>query len=173
VTTVSGARITLPDAKTLAKLDFSRGKLAYLSDLNPTRETMTLATEDDDQYARFARYRKDLNLDNQPIKLSGKQFAKGVALHAGTMLIYPLGGDYKEFRAVLGVDDGVETESRVDVIIEGDGRELFRGQVKAKDPPKPLAVDVRGVRDLRIIVRATGLLDFGAQVALADAKVSK
>ena len=71
------------------------------------------------------------------------------------------------------MDDGVETESRVAVIIEGDGRELFRGQTKAKDPPKTLALDVRGVRDLRITVRATGLLDFGAQAALADAKVSK
>jgi hypothetical protein len=173
VTTVSGARITLPDAKPLAKLDFSKGKLAYLSDLTPTREAVTLATEDDDQYARFVRYRKDLNLDNQPLKLNGKQYAKGLSLHAGTQIVYPLAADYKEFRAILGVDDSVETESRVDVIIEGDGRELFRGQTKAKDPPRPLALDVRGVRDLRITVRATGLLDFGAQAVLADAKVSK
>jgi hypothetical protein len=173
VTTVSGARIALPDAKPLAKLDYSKGKLAYLSDLTPTREATTLATEDDGQYARFVHYRKDLNLDNQPLKLNGKQYAKGIALHAGTQLVYPLGADYKEFHAILGVDDGVETESRVAVIIEGDGRELFRGQTKAKDPPKTLALDVRGVRDLRITVRATGLLDFGAQAALADAKVSK
>ena len=72
VTTVSGVRVTLPDAKRLVKLDFSKGKLAYLSDLTPSREAMTLATEDDDQYARFVRYRKDLNLDNQPLKLNGK-----------------------------------------------------------------------------------------------------
>ena len=145
MTTVSGAKITLPDAKTLAKLDYSKGKLAYLSDLTPTRDTLMLATEDDDQYARFAHYRKDLNLDNQPIKLNGKQYAKGVSMHAGSLLIFPLAGDYKEFRAVLGVDDSVETESRVNVIIEGDGRELFHGQTKAKDPPRPITVDVRGV----------------------------
>ena len=71
------------------------------------------------------------------------------------------------------MDDGVETESRVDVLIEGDGRELFKGQASRKDPRRPLAVDVRGVRNLRITVRATGLLDFGAQATLADAKVSK
>ena len=72
-----------------------------------------------------------------------------------------------------GVDDGVETESRVEVLIEGDGRELFRGQTGRKEPPRPLALDVRGVRDLRITVRSTGLLDFGAQASLADAKVNK
>jgi len=59
VTTVSGVRVTLPDAKRLAKLDFSKGKLAYLSELAPTRQAVTLATEDDDLYARFVRYRKD------------------------------------------------------------------------------------------------------------------
>ncbi len=173
VTTVSGVRVTLPDAKRLAKLDFSKGKLAYLSELTPTRQAVTLATEDDDLYARFVRYRKDANLDNGPLRLGGKPYAKGIALHAGTQLTFAIGGEYKEFRAVLGVDDGVETESRVEVVIEGDGRELFRGQTSRKDPPRPLALDVRGVRDLRVSVRATGLLDLGAQAALADAKVSK
>ncbi len=182
VTTVSGARVTLPDAKPLVKLDFSKGKLAYLSDLTPTRDAVTistlavtgekptLATLDDSQ---LFPYRKDVNLDNQPLKLNGKQYAKGISLHAGTQLVYPLGADYKEFRAVLGVDDGVGTESRVDVTIEGDSRELFRGQTKAKESPKPLALDVRGVRDLRITIRAIGLDDFGSQASLADAKVSK
>jgi NPCBM/NEW2 domain len=173
VTTVSGAHFDLKDAKQLAKLDFSKGKLAYLSDVNPTRDAVTLVTEDDDLYARFVRFRKDLNLDNGPIRLGGKQYPKGVTLHAGAQLTYDVGGDYKELRATLGVDDGVETESPVEVVIEGDGRELFRGKVSRKDPPRPLAVDVRGVKDLRIGVRATGLLDFGAQATLADAKVSK
>jgi NPCBM/NEW2 domain len=173
VTTVSGVHVAIKEAKLLAKLDFSKGKLAFLSDLAPTRDAVTLATEDDDLYARFVRFRKDLNLDNGAIRLGGKQFAKGVTLHAGTQLTYDVGGDYKELRATLGVDDGVETDSPVEVVVEGDGRELFRGKVSRKDPPRPVAVDVRGVRDLRVSVRATGLLDFGAQATLADAKVSK
>jgi hypothetical protein len=173
VTTVSGAKITLRDVKRLAKFDFSKGKLAYLSDLTPSRESMSLATEDDDQYARFVRYRRDANLDNQKIKLGGKEKAKGITLHAGTQLLYSLGGDYKEFRAELGVDDSVDTENPVEVVVEGDGRELFRGRASRKDPPRPIAADVRGVRDLRITVRSAGLLDFGAQATFADAKVSK
>jgi hypothetical protein len=173
VATVSGARVTLPDVKRLAKLDFSKGKLAYLSDLTPSRESTTLTTEEDDQYARFVRYRKDLNLENQPIKLGGKQYPKGLSLHAGTQLVYPIGGEYKEFRALLGVDEGVTTESPVEVLIEGDGRELYHGQTARRAPAKLLALDVRGVRDLRITVRAPGLLDLGDQVSLADAKVSK
>ena len=89
------------------------------------------------------------------------------------MLTYDIGGDYKDLRATIGVDESVETESRVEVVIEGDARELFRGEISRKDSPRTVAVDVRGVKDLRISVRATGLLDFGAQAILADAKVSK
>jgi hypothetical protein len=173
ITTVSGVKVHLPDTKRLAKFDFSKGKLAYLSDLTPTRDTVTLVTEDDDLFARFIRYRKDANLDNQPLKLGGKQYPKGLAMHAGTVLGYDIGGDYKEMRTTIGVDESVETESRVEVVVEGDGRELFRGQTSRKDPPRPVVVDVRGVKDLRVSVRATGLLDFGAQAVLADAKVSK
>jgi hypothetical protein len=173
VTTVSGARIALPDAKRLVKLDFSKGKLAYLSELTPSRDAVTLATEDDELYARLVRYRKDANLDNQPIRLGGKQYEKGITLHAGTQLVFDIGGEYKEFRADLGVDDSVETESPVNVLVEGDGRELFRGRTSRNDPRRPLLVDVRNVKDLRISVRSTGLLDFGGQASLAGAKVSK
>jgi hypothetical protein len=173
VTTVAGVRVTYPDAKRLARLDFSKGKLTYLSDLEPTRQTISLATEDDDLYARFVRYRKDANLENGPLRLNGQTHPKGLALHAGSVLAYDIGGDYKEFRVLLGVDEYVETESRVEVVVEGDGRELFRGQVSRKDPPKPLSLDVRGVRELRVGVKAVGLLDLGAQVDLVDAKVSK
>jgi hypothetical protein len=173
VTTVSGVRVILPDTKQLAKLDFSKGKLAYLSDLKAAREAVTLATEDDDQYARFVRYRKDANLDNGPIRLTNRQYAKGITLHAGTTLTFDVAGEYKDFRADLGVDSSVETESRVEVVIEGDGRELFRGPTSRQDPRRPIAVDVRGVRELRITVRSPGLLDFGGQATLADAKVSK
>jgi NPCBM/NEW2 domain len=59
------------------------------------------------------------------------------------------------------------------VVIAGDGRELFRGQISRKDPPRPLALDVRGVKELRVSVTAAGLIDLGDQVDLVDAKVSK
>src|SRR5262249_39635832 len=109
VTTASGVRVTYPDAQRLADLAFTNGKLRYLSAETPTKEGVTLATEDDAKYARFVRYRRDASLDNGPLRLNGTAHAKGLALHAGTQLAYDIGGDYKEFRTVLGVDESVET----------------------------------------------------------------
>jgi hypothetical protein len=103
-------------------------------------------------------------------------YPKGLSIHSRTVLTYDIGGDYNEFRAMLGVDDVVRSENGtpvlVRVVIEGDGRELFRGEVRDRDAPKPIALDVKNVRRLKITVAAP-LLDLGNQVDLGDARVSK
>jgi hypothetical protein len=173
VTTVSGIKVDFPDATKLSRLDFSQGKLSYLSDLDPVRAEVNLGIEDGENFAQFVRYRRDKNLENGPMRLDGTSYAKGLSLHAGAVLVYDLAGDYSSFRAVLGVDESVQTESQVEVVIEGNGRELFRGKIGRRDSPKPLALDVKGVQQLRIDVRSVGLVELGGEVSLADAKVSK
>jgi hypothetical protein len=167
VTTVAGARVTYPDAGRLTRLDFSKGKLTYLSDLEPTAVVET-STED-----HVFHFRRDANLDGGPLRMGGEAYAKGLGVHSRTVLTYDIGGEYREFRAVLGVDEGVLTDARVQVVIEGDGRELYKAEVGRKDPPRPVALDVKGVRQLRVIVQSAGLLDLGAQVNLGEARVSK
>jgi hypothetical protein len=167
---VSGGSVRYPSLKPVLRLDFSRGKLTYLSDLEPIEREET-STED-----LVFPYRRDRNLYGGPLRLKGVLYSKGLSVHSRSSLAFDIGGDYKEFRAVLGVDDVVRTEGgapvRVSVLVEGDGRELFKGEVQSRDEPKPLALDVKGVRRLRILVAAP-LLDLGNQVNLCDARVSK
>src|SRR5205823_2497599 len=125
VTTVSGLKIVYPNATRLARLDFSQGKLTYLSDLDPARADTTLSTEDNGNFGQFVRFRRDKNLDNGPLRIEGVAHAKGLSLHAGTSLVYELGGDYALLKGILGVDESVQTESRVEVVIEGNGRQLY------------------------------------------------
>lgn len=170
IESVSGATTKYPTLNKLARLDFSKGKLSYLSDLDPIEKDET-STED-----LVFPYRRDRNLYGGPLRLKGETYSKGLALHSRTVLTYDLGSEFQLFRAVLGVDDVVRSENGaavyVKVIIEADGRELFRGDVRSKDDPKPLALDVKNVRRLRISV-VSPLLDLGNQVDLCDARVSK
>jgi NPCBM/NEW2 domain len=177
VMTVSGPVVVLPGTERLTKLDFSKGKLAYLSDLEPVHKEQT-STED-----RPEPYGRNRNLDNAPIVLeveeAGKrhtrEFAKGLTLHSRTVLVYDLNAEYKEFKAVLGIDAAVVTPSNVKVTVEGDGKELFAVEFKRADKVKPVMLDVKGVRLLRITVApAEGeMLDDGKQLTLADALVTK
>jgi hypothetical protein len=170
VESVAGGITTYPSLKRIARLDFSKGKLTYLSDLEPIEKEET-STED-----LIFPYRKDRNLYGGPLRIKNTHYSKGLAIHSRSVLTYDLGGDYQLFRAVLGVDDVVRYENgvavRVNVVIEADGRELYRGEVTSSDEPKPLALDVKNVRKLRITVAAP-LLDLGQQVNLGDARVSK
>lgn len=166
ITTVAGARIEYPK-QLVARLDYTKDKLAYLSDLEPIR-VVEKATLD-----RIDPYRRDRNLDGGPLRLGGKNYAKGLALHSHTELIYDLDGKYKEFKALLGVDETVGGDSKPIVVVEGDGRELFTGTVTRQDKPLPLKLDVKGVKQLRIVVRSAGLLTLGDHVDFADAHVSK
>jgi hypothetical protein len=166
VTTVAGARVTYPKAL-LLRADFSGDKVAFLSDLQPVQVVEKSSLDN------VEHYRRDRNLDDGPLRLGGVSYAKGLALHSRTDLIYDLEGKYKEFRTVLGVDDNVGGDGNAVVRIEGDGRELFRGVVSRKDKPRPLVLEIKGVKQLRIAVGSEGLLELGDHVDLADAKVSK
>jgi hypothetical protein len=180
VATAGGAKVELP-RDLINRLDFSQGKLAYLSDLEPVKVS-ELYLEGSGRYEGFGHYRRDKNWNDGPIRLLVKgdarpepqTFVKGLALHTDTELVYDLGGQYKEFKAYLGVDPKVEGDWHVRVTIEGDGKSLFTGEVqRGGDPLPPLKCDVTGVKQLRIVVSPARLLDLGGHVNLADAKVSK
>jgi hypothetical protein len=177
ITTVSGAKVTVGQPL-LARLDFSKGKLTYLSNMDPLKIVESSAVD------RVDHYRRDRNLDNDPIRLGRETFAKGLALHATTELTYDIGGQYKEFRCVVGADPGVGGDTHARVVIEGDGNKLFGavvtrskitvdGDAQDKPNPLPVSLNVQNIKQLRIIVTPVGFLDLGDHVTLADAKVSK
>jgi hypothetical protein len=96
-----------------------------------------------------------------------------LAIHAYTELVYNLDGKYSKFEAVLGMDDQVPGDGKPVVKIEADGKELFAGTVSRRDKRRILSCDVKGARQLRIVVSPGRLFDFGDHVDLANAKLNK
>ena len=62
----------------------------------------------------------------------------------------------------MGIDDSVPSIGFVYVEIKGNGRTLYSGNVRSSDRPVELNLDVRGVRDLDILV------DFGDNLEICD-----
>jgi hypothetical protein len=164
--TVGGVVVEFPTLEPVMSLDYSKDKIVYLSDMKPVAEEKSF----DDLAVIFTR---DSNLDNQPIQLEGVPYGKGMVLHAPLTMSFDLAAQYKEFKTVVGVDTAVQTPSDVRLIFEGDGRKLFEIEVKVKDAPKPITLDVKKVRQFTVRVAQVEGLPFGHQVALADAKVTK
>jgi hypothetical protein len=174
VTSVGGARLELALALVL-RLDYSLGKLTYLSDLEPAKLVET------SNIGRIEHYRRDKNLDDRPLSVitaagprpQSRNYAKGLAIHATTELVYDIGGQYKEFKALLGVDPTVGGDSRVRVRVEGDGRELLQAELRRGEAARPVDFDVTSVHRLRILVEPAALLDLSNHVNFAEARVSK
>lgn len=163
VTTSFGAKVNLAQ-EMVSRLDFNLGKLTFLSDLDP------LKVVERSGIGLITRYRKDANLDGEPIQLD-RTYTKGLSLHAHTELEYQLGGKYKQFKAVLGVDLRTGADSQALVTIWCDGEKRFSEKVSGK--ARPLALDVRDVNVLKIVVGARNFLDLHDHATLADARVTQ
>ncbi|WP_020472859.1 NPCBM/NEW2 domain-containing protein [Zavarzinella formosa] len=174
VTTVSDVKVELAE-NAISKFDFAAGSVKYLSDLEP----VILEESGTDP----EHYQKDRNLDRNPIRLrtdpagmetKADQFAKGLTLHAKTVLTYELKGQYKVFKGQAGTDASVVTESTVKLTIDDGTQVLYKGVIKRGDKPVNLNLNVQNVDRLRIIVESEGaILDLGNQLSIGDAKVLK
>ena len=171
---LSGTALTLP-VEQIVNLDFSLGRLKYLSQMKPREIKYT------PYYDITWEYRRDRNLDGEPIQIGSKQYTRGLVIHSKTLLRYRLGGDYRTFKAVMGVEHGASgAGADMHVVIRGDDRILFEGDVRdprnreeARKEPAELNLAIEGVRDLEILVDFGGNLDFADHLALGDARVLK
>ena len=165
IQTVGGVALDYPTLQPVVMLDYSKDKVVYLSDMKFKEESGFGETT--------VRCARDVNLDNSPITLDNIAYAKGLVVHAGVQLTIDIGGDYKEFKVVLGYDMAANSVSDVKVTFTADGRPLYAAEVHRNDKPQPITLDVKKVRQLRITVTPTEGLFIGRQIALADAKVTK
>jgi len=92
-----------------------------------------------------------------PISIGGRKFDRGFGTHAPGALHVDLKGSCARFIAFVGVDDDVKGNPAASVTFEviGDGKSLFRsGVMKAAQPAREVALDVRGIRTLSLLVGA-------------------
>lgn len=150
----------------IASVDFSQGRLVYLSDLEPLR------VEEKPLLADVWHFRRDRNLTGGPISLGQKVYAKGLTVHSRTVLEYSAEG-YREFRCMLGIEDSVSVPAQAVVRIEGDGRELFQATIRTGDKPREVRLPLDNVTRLRLLVDYGDDLDLGDHVAFADARLLK
>jgi hypothetical protein len=163
-------------------LDYSLGKVTYLSDLEPRAMKYTPEFGFPGAFPVY-EFRRDKNFEGGPITLGDKPYAKGLAIHSQSMLKYRLGGEYRRFQSVMGIGDEIRYGD-VDVTLKGDGKTLFKSAVKASAPgdkgtiqrsvPLILDVDVSGVVELEIFVDyGSDGHDNGDRLYLGNARVVK
>jgi hypothetical protein len=175
VTTVSGVVVKYPSIAAVAKFDYAGGNVAYLSDLDPQVTAPELPPDEKPLRLNVTPpFFRDQGVSGEPIRFGNEPpYAKGLVIAPDTILTYSISGDYRDFKAVLGIPDSTQDANvEVRVVIEADGRQVLSETVKRKDKPKPISIDVKGVRQIRVIVEAELPVN-GNRVVLAEARVQK
>lgn len=83
----------------------------------------------------------------------------GLGTHARSEIAYRLDGKHSRFVAYGGVDDGITNYNEASVVFEVhlDGKRVFRSDiVRAKQDPVPINVELKGAKELKLIVTDAG-----------------
>jgi hypothetical protein len=175
VTTVSGVTVKYSSTAAIAKFDYAQGNVAYLSDLDPQVEAPELPPEERGlRINPTPPFIRDRGLSGEAIRFGSEPpYQKGLVVASDTRLTYTLTGDYRDFKAMLGVpDSSPDANLGAKVIIEADDKIVYNETVLRKDKPKPISIDIKGVKKLKITVDSELPVN-GNRVVLADARVQK
>ena len=174
-TTPAGLSVAQP-VDAIVQIDFSGGKIAYLSDLKPEKVRWTpyfSVGKPLEAVEQFYSPRYDHDFEAKPLRLGGVEYQKGLALHARTEIVYRLSEPFRRFRAIAGIANAVHPGNGVRLTITGDGRELLDVRIAGDDAPHPVDLDLTGVRRLGIVVDFGDNPSTGDSLLLCNARLSK
>ncbi len=158
------------------ELDFSAGKVRFLSDLAPVASEYTpyfAPKEPIESWNAFFRMRRDRGPRPGQLRVGGKSYRKGLSLHSRGVVAYRLPGAFQRFETLVGIDDSAGESGAAAIEIRGDGKSLWQGDVRGGGEPRPVSVEIAGVKRLEIIVDFGEDLDIGDFVDFCEAKVTK
>ncbi len=184
--TPTGLRLSAPLAE-LVRADYSAGKLAYLSDLQPEQTTWTPRIETPDAallIAEYGRPRNDVSFSGSALSLAwadealptGRElrtYARGLAVRSRTDLVYRLPAGMRRFTAIAGIDPATANQGHVLLEIRADQRVLWEGEIDGKRPPVEITLELNAARRLQFHVDYGRNLDYGDRLHLVEARVTK
>lgn len=123
--------------------------------------------------SQFYRPRFDCANDSGPLRLGGRDFARGVSIRSHTELKFLLPEPFVKFTALAGIDDRYRPGGNVRLVIRGDDRVLFDQVITGRDDPLPISLDMTGVVRLSILVDYQDMSAVGDHLDLCDPRLFK
>ena len=102
--------------------------------------------------------RRDLSIEDHPIRIRGDVFKKGLGTHAKSEIAYKVLSNYRRFVAVVGVDDEKDGQGTVTFTVLADDKPLIEtGPVTARQERVGINVEIpKGTKRLRLLVGDAG-----------------
>jgi hypothetical protein len=172
-TTLFGAAVRIPLVRVVA-LDVFQGPAVFLSDLKPR-------SFEEDRFLDLSwPLVNDGSVDGRDLRLGGGTYARGLGMHSAARVTYDLGGAYRRFEALVGIDDeagddqaGRQGSARIRVLADGKPVAGTEREVNARTGPVAVRADVTVVRKLTLVVDFGDRGNVQDRVDWADARLVK
>jgi hypothetical protein len=175
IATPSGVKAKLPLAR-FSQLDYSAGNTVFLAELKPDAAEFRHPLDDRFSSSRLAKLyqpRDGRGVESgSTLRLGGENHERGLALQTRTQLVYRLPAKSRWFQALAGLDDSVSDQCQARLVISGDNKTLFSEVISGADEPRPIKLDVSGVRRLTILVDVVSDR-ISSQLDLAEVRITK
>jgi hypothetical protein len=152
-TTLFDAPIRVPLHQVLALAVF-QGPAVHLSDLKPATFTSSAYLTPKENWPLVT----DGSVAGRDLRLAGSTYDKGLGMHSASRVTYSLGGAYRRFEALVGLDDQTGRLGSVRIQVLADGKPADTGwdkELTHRNGPVAVRASVAGARELTLVV------DFG------------
>lgn len=167
----------------VTKLDFSAGKLVYLSDLKPLAQKWTplVGITGDNKFLRRAgepRFNQAFTGSTLQLRAGDPNqepinYPRGIALRSRTEIVFSIPAGMRKFQTLAGINPTTASQGHVELEFTSKGEPLWQGQIDGNDSPEEIEFSLRNVNRLRIFVDYGENLDFGDQLHLVNPRVSQ
>ncbi|NLR93321.1 NPCBM/NEW2 domain-containing protein [Flammeovirga agarivorans] len=138
------------------KKEYPKKKIAIVPETDKTSnvkgDKVFLTKEMATSTESFWRVMNDLSIVGKKISINGETYEKGLGVHSDSKIVFPIKDSYKSFVVTPGANDSHHGLIRMRILV--DGNEVYNsGPLKSSDQsPKELLLDVKGRKELTLIV---------------------
>ena len=100
-------------------------------------------------------------------------YFKGLAIRSHTEIVYRLPRGMKRFHAIAGIAPATASQGNVDLTFYCDSTQRWQEVIDGDQSPVEINLNIAGVRELTIVVDYGKNLDWGDQLHLVEARVTK
>ncbi len=144
-----GAILRVP-LERIALLELAGGKVVPLSELKPSKY---------DYFPYLGgekwSWSSDCNVLGRDLRVGGSSHDRGVGTHGHCRLTYSLGGAYRRFEALVGLDDRDGRDGKVRIKVEVDGKAVDLGKKELLSRAAgtwQVVVPLEGAKELTLVV---------------------
>jgi hypothetical protein len=184
--TAAGIELRVP-VDQLARIDFSTGKITYLSDMKSTSVRWIPRVAIPKEATTIVNHglpRNNVSFSGSPLSLlwhddplparrDVRTYSRGVAMRSRTEVAYLIPQGMARFIATAGIDPATAGQGHVTLAIRGDDRVLWEGTIDGREPPVEIDVELGTARRLQLVVDYGENLDYGDRLHLVEARFTK